>query len=161
MFLKFKKNQVLPFHFFRFSAKRRARPRHQNLFWRALFTLHLFVVCLSGCSTVKKIQHLPQLLTLKSYSDSQGSIKKEAEQADKMFDELVVEIEAGQFDYQTAAQVEKRFGEPVFKREAEYQGKMCGQWLYRYTKDFDGDSGKVYMYFDNDGMLMNVDYVKL
>jgi hypothetical protein len=141
MFLRFKKNRFFTFHF-------------------SLVTLHLFVVCLSGCSTAKKIQHLPQLLTLKSYSDSQGSIKKEAEQADKMFDEIVVEIEAGQFDYQTAVEVQKRFGEPVFKREAEYQGQMCEQWLYRKAKDFSGEDGKVYMYFDNEGQLVNFEYVK-
>lgn len=151
MFLRFKKNRFFTVYFF--------RQRRISL-WLTLFTLHLFVVCLSGCSTVKKIQHLPQLLTLKNYSDSQGSIKKEAEQADKMFDELVVEIEAGQFDYQTAAQVEKRFGDPVFRREAACQAQACEQWLYRKAKDFSGEDGKVYLYFNNEGQLVDFEYVK-
>jgi len=120
----------------------------------------LLVVCLSGCSTAKKIQHLPQLLTIKNYSDSQDRLAKDVEASDRLFDEMVTEIEAGAFDYQTAVEVQKRFGEPVFKREAECQGKMCEQWLYRKAKDFSGESGKVYVYFDGEGRLVKLDHVK-
>lgn len=101
---------------------------------------------------------MPQLLTLKGYSDSQDRIKKDVEQQNKMFDELVQEIQDGEFDYETAEQVFKRFGDPVYRREAEYEGQTLEQWLYRYAKDFSGD--KVYIYFNGTGQLVNFEYVK-
>jgi hypothetical protein len=114
-------------------------------------------ILLSGCSTVKKVQHLPQLLTLKDYSDSQERLSEEVGKSDNLFNEMVEEIESGNFAYQTSRQIERRFGEPVFKREREYQGRTCEQWLYRHAKDFSGD--KVYVYFD-DGQLINVEHDK-
>ena len=112
----------------------------------------------SGCSFVKKVQHMPQLLTLKRYSESQDKIAKEMEEQNRLFDEMAAEIEQGTFSYQTARQVRRRFKDPVFRREAEYHGQMLEQWLYRHGKDFSGD--KVYFYFDGKGNLAGRDYVK-
>lgn len=132
----------------------------------SLITLHLTcVLCLvssvlSGCSTVKKIQHLSQLLTIKRYSDGQDQITRDVTAQNKMFDEMIVEIGRGGFNYKTAEEVFDRFGEPIFARDTEYQGVMTEQWLYRYAKDFKNEHGKVYCYFDDEGKLINFDYIK-
>jgi len=128
-------------------------------------TSYVSIVCclflmflLSGCSTAKKIQHLPQLLTIKHYADSKAQIEKDVEKQDRLFDELIQEIGNDPFRYETADQIEERFGSPIFKRQKESHGKMLVEWLYRYQKVFDGD--KVYMYFDEQGKLVNLEYVK-
>jgi hypothetical protein len=139
MFFKFKKNRVLPL---------------------AMVYCLLSIVCLSGCSTIKKVQHMSQLLTLKHYSESQEQIGKSVEEQNKMFDEMVKEIQEGKFEYATAKQIFKRFGEPVFSRDVEYGGQMTEQWLYRYAKDYKGTNGKVYIYFDQEGQLVNFEYIK-
>lgn len=116
----------------------------------------LFGLC-SGCSTVKKIQHLSPLLTLKNYSDEQEKIAFYVERQDRLFDELVAAIKAGSFTEKKAKEIRARFGNPVFVRPMEYQGAAREQWLYRYAKDGKGD--KVYFYFDTDGNLLDFVYV--
>jgi hypothetical protein len=98
---------------------------------------------------------MSQLLTLKRYSESQDKISKEVEAQNKMFDELQAAVESGQFTCQSAREVKRRFGDPVFKRKVDYQGQTAQQWLYRYAKDFDGS--KIYMYFDDHGALINLE----
>jgi len=115
------------------------------------------VVCVfSGCSTVKKIQHMPRLLTLKRYSDSQDRIAEEAREQNRLFDEMAAEIERGEFSCRTARQVRRRFKEPVFAREVTRNGRTLEQWLYRHVKDFSGD--RVYMYFDEKGSLVDLNF---
>ena len=116
------------------------------------------VIFFSGCSPVKKIQHLSQLLMLKNYVESQGEIGKAVKQQDALFDEMRSEIEEGSFRYLDQRQILQRFGDPVFKRATEYQGKSAMQWLYRYAKDFDGD--KVYLYFDDGGKMIDFEYIE-
>ncbi len=116
----------------------------------------LFGLC-SGCSTVKKIQHMSPLLTLKNYSDEQDKIASYVERQDKLFDELVAAIKAGSFVEKKAKEIRARFGDPVFTRPMDYQGVAREQWLYRYAKA--GTSDKVYLYFDSDGNLADVVYV--
>jgi len=111
----------------------------------------------SGCSTVKKIQHMGPLLTLKSYSDEQEKISSYVEHQDQLFDELVAAVKAGTFVEKTDKEIRAHFGDPVFSRPAEYQGQTHQQWLYRYAKDRQGD--KVYLYFDSDGSLLDFMYV--
>ena len=123
-----------------------------------LFVIIVSCVLFSGCTTVKKIQHMPQLLTLKRYSESQQQIDADAKQRNELFDQLVGEIEQGVFDYDTAYKIEKRFGAPIFSRDVDFKGVMREQWLYRYEKDFSGN--RVYIHFDDDGGLVDVEYVK-
>ena len=118
----------------------------------------IFYAAMSGCSMAKKVQHLSELLTLKDYADSQDDIATDAAQQNQMFDEMVAVIQAGQFDYQTRDAVMARFRHPVFRREVEYEGHVCEQWVYRHIRDFSGD--KVYLYFDGQGQLMTMEYIK-
>lgn len=100
---------------------------------------------------------MPQLLTMKGYADGQGRIARDVEREDRLFDELVHEIIEDRFQYKKAGKIEKRFGSPIFKRPAMYQGRELEEWLYRYAKDFEGN--KVYMYFDEQGKLVDFEYV--
>ncbi len=133
--------------------------RASSLEGGARFLLSVIVcAAMHGCSMVKKVQHLPELLTLKNYADSQDEIAKNAAEQNQMFEEMVAAIDAGQFDYSTRDAVMTRFGQPTFRREMEYQGQVCDQWVYRHVRDFRGD--KVYLYFDGQGQLMAMEYIK-
>ncbi|MEW5894260.1 MAG: hypothetical protein AB1650_00635 [Candidatus Omnitrophota bacterium] len=136
------------------------------VFRRSFFVLRFLCIqglvsCIffSGCSTVKKIQHFSELMTLKRYSEAQDAISRDVEMQDRLFNELRQEIETGKFNYSNAKCVKKRFGVPVFKRIKEYKGQAAEQWLYRYAKDFKGD--RVYMYFDGTGKLIDLEYMKI
>jgi len=120
------------------------------------FFLKFILLCLCavapGCSMVKKIQHLPQLLTLRHYSASQEVLAREVDRQDQLFDEMRGEIQSGTFSYQTAREIRNRFGDPVFIRPAVYQDTDARQWLYRRVKDFNGP--RIYIYCDAAGRVM-------
>ena len=126
------------------------------------FFLKFVLVCLcvltSGCSMVKKIQHMSQLLTLKHYSEEQEAIAQDVDEQNRLFEELLQEIKTGKFVYQSLREIEQRFGPPVFIRPSEYQGQPAEQRLYRRSRDFSGR--KVYMYFDGEGKLIGFEQTK-
>lgn len=153
MFLKHKKNW--------FFTLRSTLYILRSLFGlRSSCVLVLLCSCVlfAGCTTIKKVQNMSQLLRLKDYSESQEEIAKDVETQNQMFDEMVEKIEAGRFGYATAKDVFEQFGAPVFLRVMEFEGEIAEQWVYRYAKDFGGD--KVYVYFDESGKLINFDYMK-
>ncbi len=49
-------------------------------------------VLFSGCSFVKKMQHLPQLLTLKRYSQEQSDLSEEVKKQNQQFETLLSSI---------------------------------------------------------------------
>jgi|GEM_PF-5843694 len=124
------------------------------------FFLKFILMCLcvlsSGCSTVKKIQHLPQLLTLKRYSESQENLAHEIDRQDRLFEQMREEVQSGVFSsYQTVRAIRKRFGEPVFIRPTVYHDADARQWLYRRAKDFNGP--RIYIYADLNGRVIAVE----
>jgi len=116
-----------------------------------------FVLCVffSGCSFVKKMQHLPQLLTLKRYSQEQSDLSEEVKKQNQQFDALLASISGGGFkEYKTAVRVRREFGSPVFSRVTERDARPVEEWLYRYATKYK-DTDKVYLYFDFQGNLLD------
>ncbi len=114
------------------------------------------VVCLvSGCGMGAKIRHMPQLLTLKEYSDEGARKTLDVERQDRLFSELLASIREETFEgYTTARQVERRFGPPVFVRMTEREGAEVEEWLYRQACAFK-DTDKVYLYVDREGKILD------
>lgn len=111
-----------------------------------------------GCGFVKKVQHLPQLLTLKRYSDEKTEISQEVIEQNQRFDRLAAGIKNGSFKkYAAAAAVRRDFGSPVFARVVERDGRPVEEWLYRYAAGYK-DTDKVYLYFDFKGALLDSVY---
>lgn len=112
----------------------------------------------SGCGFVKKVQHLPQLLTIKRYSDEKTEISQEVIEQNQRFDRLAASIKDGSFKkYAAAANVRRDFGSPVFARVVERDGRPVEEWLYRYATEYK-DTDKVYLYFDFKGALLDSVY---
>ncbi len=118
--------------------------------------LCLVVIFSAGCA---KLAHLQELLTLKAYSDEQEAQTEYVKEQDAKFDKLVQTIKDGKLAaYRNQAQIRKDFGDPVLHREAQRDGVTYQLWLYRYTLRF-FDSDKVYLYFDDKGLLKHWEYV--
>lgn len=124
----------------------------------------VFVLCpvscffFTGCGFFKKMQHLPQLLTLKKYSEEQTEISQEVIEQNQRFDRLVASIKDGSFGkYTGAVDVRRNFGSPVFARVVERDRRPVEEWLYRYATEYK-DTDKVYLYFDFKGVLLDSVY---
>ncbi len=112
----------------------------------------------AGCGFVKKMQHLPQLLTLKRHSEEQAEISQEVVEQNQRFDRLAASIKDGSFEkYTGAVDVRRDFGSPVFSRVVERDSRPVEEWLYRYATEFK-DTDKVYLYFDFKGALLDSVY---
>ena len=112
--------------------------------------------CLSGCGFMKKIQHLPQLLTLKRYSDGQEKIAQEAKSHNERFDLMIVAARFGELEHYTKiSEVYKKFGKPVFVRTVNYKGRDLEQNLYRSIKGTVASQDKIYFYVDGKGMIVD------
>ncbi len=130
--------------------------------YKRLVCVGCLVSCVffAGCGFVKKVQHLPQLLTLKRYSQEQTKISEEVQKQNQKFDALAVSIsEEGFKKYKNAAQIRMDFGKPVFARVAEHNGRPVEEWLYRHATEFK-NTDKIYLYFDFDGNLLEWDQEK-
>jgi len=119
--------------------------------------LILISFILTGCRT---LEHLDELLTLKDYSESKDATDSYVKNQDAKFEELLKAVNDGTIDkYKTKKTFKIAFGEAVFEREIEKDGKALNECLYRYsTKYFESD--KVYVYFDEKGMLIEWKLVK-
>lgn len=112
---------------------------------------------LSGCA---KIQHMDQLLTLKSLADEQTQLNKYTEGQDKKFELLLVEVKAGTLKrYPTKKQILRAFGDPVYARGVLKDGRALESALYRHSTNFFG-AEKIYLYFDADGNLVQSEHVE-
>ncbi len=106
---------------------------------------------------MKKLQHLPQLLTLQRYSRAQEEIERSVEKQNEQFEKMTAAFKDGSLiQYRSRQDVLEAFGPPVFKREYRHDGRLQQQWLYRYATDFDGP--RVYLYFDKGGTLIDRQY---
>jgi hypothetical protein len=110
----------------------------------------------SGCA---KLEHLDELLTLKSYSDEQEAITRTVKAQDAKFDQLLTAARGGTLKtcgWRT--EVLKQFGPPIYEKETACARGPCHVWLYRYATEF-SNTPKVYISFDKTGRLMDYQLV--
>lgn len=116
--------------------------------------LLLFII--SGCA---KVQHLPELLTLKGVADAQVAMAKEVTAADKKFDALAADVKTGKIaDYKNRKAIVRKFGPPILSEERMKDGALYNVALYRYATQFFG-SDKVYLYYDGSGALKKWEFI--
>ena len=124
---------------------------------RYISILVISVILLCGCA---KVEHLDQLLTLKSLSDNQAQQTKLVESRDKKFGKLLEAIKSNRLsEYPDKKSVFNTFGEPIFIKKTVKDEKPIEKWLYRCAVKMTG-SEKVYLYFDDAGKLVDSLYVK-
>jgi len=110
----------------------------------------------SGCA---KLAHIRELITLKNYSDEQASIDAYVQDQDEKFGFLVEEIKSGLVSSRTTEQsFRDAFGDPAIAREEVKEGVPYKVLVYRRVKDFFGGE-KVYLYFDQQGVLRDLKYL--
>ncbi|MBF0595060.1 MAG: hypothetical protein HQL22_08835 [Candidatus Omnitrophica bacterium] len=88
------------------------------------------VVFLSSCA---ELQHLDEALTLQAYSKERDAQEKDVALEDKAFDQLLAGVKSGDIPVhvQSAAELERRFGQPILKTPLKPAGTYA-EWLYRY-----------------------------
>jgi len=117
--------------------------------------LILTVISLTGCT---KARYLPQLLTLKEYSDEQEAVDNYVDEQDNKFEFLVEEVKSkAAYNFKDEDSFLSVYGEPIFSRMEEEEGIKKKVLLYRKSKEFFG-ADKVYVFFDEDGKLLEIDY---
>ena len=101
---------------------------------------------------------MDELLTLKGVADEQKGQSKYVGQQDKRFENLRAVVQSGQIKkYSHQKQIASKFGEPIYKKSAKREDQTLELWIYRYSvKYFDSD--KVYLYFDQEGKLVDSVY---
>ena len=118
--------------------------------------LIVMLVISCGCT---KVKHLPQLLTLKAYSGEQESIENYVHTQDDLFAQMLADINSGDIKlFTTKEEFLGRYGDPIYEKEEQHDGVFVRKLLYRNQKEFFG-SEKVYLYFDEQGRLLNLEYI--
>jgi len=117
-----------------------------------------------GCTQVKQLGHIDQLLMLKGYSDEQDDMRKYVEEQDEKFDKLVKFVEEDNLDLSWSQdQIINEFGDPIFKEDinknSKSKEKAKQRWVYRYAKQYVGGQ-KVCLYFDDSGNLKSWEHKK-
>jgi len=124
---------------------------------REISILFLTLIVLSGCA---KVQHLDQLLTLKSLADEQVVMSQYVEEQDQKFELMIEEIEAGTLNqYLNKKKILRTFGDPIYVKHVHKNDQELESWLYRYSTQF-FDSEKIYLYFDPDDNLVESEYIR-
>jgi len=112
---------------------------------------------LSGCA---KVQHLDQLLTLKSLADEQVVMGRYVEEQNQKFELMIEEVEAGTLDqYLNKKKILRTFGDPIHVKHVNKNNQKLESWLYRYSTQF-FNSEKIYLYFDPDDNLIESEYIR-
>ena len=116
----------------------------------------LVIILFAGCS---KLAHLSQLLTLKSYSEEQADLDKYVDTQYKNFDLMIKAFKSKEiYKLKNKDAFLEKFGDPIFSRVDIVNGKQEDILLYRKPKAF-FNSDKMYIYFDKNGNLLNIQYV--
>jgi len=123
---------------------------------RKISVLFLTFIVLGGCA---KVQHLDQLLTLKSLADEQVVMGQYVEEQNQKFELMIKEVEAGTLDqYLNKKKILRTFGDPIHVKHVNKNDQELESWLYRYSTQF-FDSEKIYLYFDTDDNLVESEYI--
>ena len=108
-----------------------------------------------GCA---KLQHMDELLTLKGIADEQKRQARYVQEQDQRFEKLRAVVQSGQIKkFSNQKQIASKFGQPIYTKTIEKDSQTLELWIYRYSvKYFDSD--KVYLYFDQEGKLVDSVY---
>jgi len=125
--------------------------------WRIL-TILICLFMATGCTRLRAIQHIDELLTLKGLGEEQESIESYIEEQNKVSDTLFAAVQDGSIsEYKDVAGVQEAFGEPIMIRDWDVDGQTLKKHLYRYTVDA-FHSPKAYLYFDVQDQLIKWEY---
>lgn len=115
----------------------------------------LIILCVavifSGCA---KLQHLDQLLTLKSVADEQGRMDKFVTDYDGRVEQLFREIKQGNIKKYNKTSILKSFHEAIEEKTLERDGKKVEIWMYRYSVKY-FDSPRAEITFDDKGEIID------
>jgi hypothetical protein len=120
------------------------------------FLLISLVFFIAGCTQVKQLQHLDELMTLQDVSKNGDEEVKFVEAQDKNFDRLLEVVKSDKLkNFPDKKSILSTFGQPILVSPMTSGGE---EWLYRYAiKYFNTD--KIYLYFDDKGNLMRAEHV--
>jgi hypothetical protein len=105
----------------------------------------ILFLSLTGCA---KLQHLDQLLTLKSLSKEKDEMGTIISDQNNKFEFLKKVVNDGSIiQYSTKKSALLAFGDPIMVHEVVENEKTLEYWIYRYQQKY-FDSDKVYLYFD-------------
>ena len=123
---------------------------------KRIIIILISALLVSGCA---KLTHLQELLTIKAYSDNQEAQAQYIKETDARFEKLLAAVSENRMDeYPTKTSIRRAFGWPILSRDITRNGEPQQQWLYRYAvRPF--DSEKIYIYFDEAGAVMDIEYV--
>ena len=120
-----------------------------------ILSLFFILFFLTGCA---KLEHLPELLTLKDLSNDRDQQDLYVRNHDESFERLVNAVKDKSFDqYKNKKSFLEAFGKPLVTEQVSLDGESLEKWLYRYTTRSFG-SPKVYLYFDRSGKLKRWQY---
>ena len=121
-----------------------------------IFILLCVLPALTGCA---KLSHLPQLLTLKAYSENKDEQQDYVQKHDTNFEKLLKAVADNSLAQdKDKKSVLREFGDPILTQRLVRDNVTVDRLLYRYaTKYF--DSEKVYIYFDKKGKLLDWKHV--
>lgn len=121
--------------------------------------LSVVVLFSAGCTQVKQVQNLDQLLVLKDYADEKDSQEKwVTEQAEK-FKELAAAVENKSVNsFKDKESIRQQFGEPVLQEDIVENNIPVQRWLYRHPIQKLAED-RVYLYFDNKDQLVKAEHV--
>ena len=117
----------------------------------------LSALMFSGCAP---LTHLDQLLTLEGIGANKALQKQHVKKQDQDFEKLLKVVQENKLsEHPNQDSIRRAFGDPIFVKDVEKDGRKQTKWLYRYSvKPF--GSEKLYLYFDADGRLINSEYMK-
>lgn len=117
------------------------------------------VLFLSGCTQLKQVQNLDELLTLKDFSDEKDSQQKWIDREVARFELLLTAIDDGSVkSLANQDAVRERFGDPVVVDEVQENNFPAQRWLYRHPIQKLA-SDRVYFFFDDNGRLLRYERV--
>ena len=115
---------------------------------------------ISGCTQMKQIQHLDELLTLKDYSDEKDGQEKFVNESVKNFQLLAQMTDDGTIEqYKTGKEIIKAFGRPLASKNIVREGKIFYQWLYRHPILSKAKS-RVYLYLTPENRLVHWEHLQ-
>jgi hypothetical protein len=121
----------------------------------------VFVIAIlsSGCTQLKALPHLDQVMTLKDYSEEKDAQAKWIDGENKKFERLLTIVKNGSISgYPDQNSVLTEFGKPVVSESVQDAGSTATRWLYRHPIQKSA-TDRVYLYFDADGQMIRSEHI--
>lgn len=118
------------------------------------------VLLVCGCTQMKQIQHLDELLTLKEYSDEKDGQEKFVNESVKNYERLAQMIDDGTIEQiKTGKEIMKIFGRPIASKTIVREGLTFYQWLYRHPILSKAGNERVYLYLTPENRLVHWEHL--